>query len=111
MGPTIIMPWRTTTISYTCTHLVRKKGTGCRPFFSEHSTRAVLRSPWSTLTFAMRGNRSLMMPLNRGRSGARNLGRLTSERARYSSSSSSSWGYVDLRFPAAVMVVFTARMP
>ena len=52
-----------------------------------------------------------MIPLNNGRSCAKNFGTFTSIKPRSSKISSSSSGKSRFKLPAAVMTDFTARMP
>jgi hypothetical protein len=72
---------------------------------------ASIKSSWTGFDNFKPGNRSEIIPLNKGMSLFKNLAELTSKIDRSINSDSSSSGNFIFKLPAAIMTVLTARIP
>ena len=61
VGPTSIIPWRTTVISYSWMHLTKNSGAGCSPDSFVTSNSSFSNAAYSTFGSATPGKRSLMI--------------------------------------------------
>mmetsp|Transcript_39227 Transcript_39227/g.77339 ORF Transcript_39227/g.77339 Transcript_39227/m.77339 type:complete len:233 (-) Transcript_39227:31-729(-) len=110
-APTIMKPCLTTIISYVCTTFSYKYALACVLRTAHTSSNAPLNKARSGGGTDTPGNRSEVIPLNKGTSGARNLHRFTSMMERSTKMSSDKWPSLRFKFPAALSTAITARMP